>query len=85
MGSEIYNEGLLKNSLENITEEEINNIKKRINFYVNHFKISNKKKADEAKAKQLEFLLDLNTVLENELEERQETNSAFMQELALGL
>lgn len=73
LDSDNYTAGLVKDNLATISDSEINNIKKRINFYVNHFKISTKNSNSEAKARQLEFLLNVNTVLDSELESRQVT------------
>lgn len=70
LDSSNYTAGLVKNNLSNISNIEILGIKKRVDFYVNHYKISTKKAASESKALQLDFLLNLNHVLENEIELR---------------
>jgi len=58
------------NNLSNISNLEIQSIKKRVDFYVNHYKISTQKTASESKVLQLDFLLNLNHILENEIQER---------------
>lgn len=65
-----YTASLVKNNLSNIPNTEIQSIKKRVDFYVNHFKISTQKTASESKVQQLDFLMNLNFVLENEIKER---------------
>lgn len=70
MDSDAYTASLLKDNLSNITDSEIQSIKKRVDFYVNHFKISTKKLQSEAKVKQLEFLETLNNILQCEMQSR---------------
>ncbi|OGH96450.1 MAG: hypothetical protein A2039_01240 [Candidatus Melainabacteria bacterium GWA2_34_9] len=65
-----YTASLVKNNLSNIPNTEIQSIKKRVDFYVNHYKISTQKTASESKVLQLDFLLNLNHILENEIQER---------------
>jgi len=65
-----YTASLVKNNLSNISNLEIQSIKKRVDFYVNHYKISTQKTASESKVLQLDFLLNLNHILENEIQER---------------
>ncbi|MEI8390311.1 MAG: hypothetical protein WCG23_10565 [bacterium] len=65
-----YTANLVKSNLSNISNIEIQSIKKRVDFYVNHYKISTKRINSESKARQLDFLLNLNNILENEIEER---------------
>jgi len=68
--NETYIASLLKSNLASITDSEIQSIKKRVEFYVNHFTISTKKMHSEAKERQLEFLMNLNNLLESEIEDR---------------
>jgi len=65
-----YTASLVKNNLSNISNLEIQSIKKRVDFYVNHYKISTQKTASESKVLQLDFLLNLNHILESEIQER---------------
>ena len=65
-----YTANLVKSNLSNIPNIEIQSIKKRVDFYVNHYKISTKRINSESKSRQLDFLLNLNNILETEIEER---------------
>ena len=70
LDSETYTVNLVKNNLSKIPNTEIQNIKKRVDFYVNHYKISIKRINSESKELQLHFLLNLNNILETEIRER---------------
>jgi len=70
LDSGTYTASLVKNNLSNIPNTEIQSIKKRVDFYVNHYKISTQKTPSESKGQQLDFLLNLNGVLENEIKGR---------------
>ena len=65
-----YTASLVKTNLSNISNNEIQSIKKRVDFYVHHYKISTKKINSESKEQQLDFLINLNFVLQNEINER---------------
>jgi len=65
-----YTASLVKTNVSNISNNEIQSIKKRIDFYVQHYKISTKKMSSESKKRQLDFLINLNFVLENEINQR---------------
>jgi hypothetical protein len=65
-----YTAELMKDNLSNISDSEIQSIKKRVEFYVNHFKISTKRLNSEAKEKQIEFLENLDYVLQSEINGR---------------
>jgi len=68
LDSSNYTASLVKNNLSNISNLEIQSIKKRVDFYVNHYKISTKKAISESKTLQLDFLLNLNHILESEIQ-----------------
>lgn len=68
--TETYISNLIKSGLENISDSEIQSIKKRIDFFVNHFKISTNKKYSLAKEHQLEFLMNINSAIESEISDR---------------
>ena len=70
LNSETYTATLVKNNLSKIPNTEIKSIKKRVDFYVNHYKISLNKIKSESKELQLHFLLNLNNILEIEMRER---------------
>ena len=70
LDSENYTVNLVKNNLSKIPNTEIQSIKKRVDFYVNHYKISIKKINSESREMQLHFLLNLNNILETEIRQR---------------
>lgn len=70
LDSDTYTAGLVKNNLSNISSNEIQSIKKRVDFYVKHYEISTKRIISDSRVKQLDFLLNLNNILELEMKER---------------
>ncbi len=65
-----YTVNLVKKNLSEIPCSEIQNIKKRVDFYVNHYKISTRNTISESKTQQMDFLINLNFALETEIRER---------------
>lgn len=61
---------LMKQSIAGISDDEINCIKKRVAFYVNHYKISLKNISCESKQKQLELLEEIKELIETEVNSR---------------
>ena len=70
LDSHTYTANLVKNNLAGIPSSEIQSIKKRIDFYVNHYEISTKKLKSESKERQLDFLLNLKNIIEIEIKGR---------------
>lgn len=70
LNSGTYTADLVKTKLSSIPNTEIKSIKKRVDFYVNHYKISAKSTNTESKEQQLSFLLNLNSILESEIQNR---------------
>jgi len=73
LDSAAYTLSLAKNNFSEISDTEIKSIKKRVDFYINHFKISSKNLPDNGKAQQIEFLMNIKYLLESELKERSYT------------
>jgi len=71
LDSVTYTLSLAKKNFSNVSDMEIQSIKKRVDFYINHFKISAKNMPDNAKSQQLDFLINLNFMIESEMNERQ--------------
>ena len=68
--TDTYTASLVKNNLAGIPSSEIQSIKKRIDFYVNHYKISTQKTNSESKERQIDFLLNLKNIIETEIKGR---------------
>lgn len=54
--------------LSGISSTKIKTIKKRINFYISHFRITIKSAQHDSKKSQLAFLLNLQTLLDDEMQ-----------------
>lgn len=70
LDSSTYTENLLKSNLSEISDSEIKSIRKRVAFYVNHLKISTRKIYSESRERQLDFLTNLQSLLEGEISDR---------------
>ncbi|GEM_PF-4218343 len=68
--SNTYPINLVKSNLTEISIREIQSIKKRIDFYINHYKISTKAISSISSESKLVFLLNINNMLENEIKNR---------------
>lgn len=61
---------LIKHTLSSVSTEEILTFIKRLNFYIEHFKIINKINADETSFYKLELLNNMHDVLYAEISNR---------------
>ena len=69
--SDTYMMNLIQNNLTEIPNQEIRSIKKRIDFYINHYRrISAKKTNPGSKERKLAFFVFINNILEHEITKR---------------